>query len=118
MATGMNFCNVTSNPNTHLGKASQSSHKYGENGILGERIRGSLKNSIWVKQVTSSLKTEKRVSKAKPGIALAVLTSNNTKEALVSYLISSMIRLIKESDSFFWVVDHFQVIENFLRTLF
>lgn len=83
MATGMNFCNVTSKPKTHLAKASQRSLRYGENEILGERIKGSLKNSLWVKQVATSLGTERRVSKAKPGVAFAVLTPNNTKEALV-----------------------------------
>ncbi|PON79487.1 Glucose-1-phosphate adenylyltransferase [Parasponia andersonii] len=82
MATGMNFCNATSKPETHLGKTSRSGLRYGDNGILGERIRGSLKNSVWVKQVASSLGTKKRVSKAKPGVAFSVLTSNNTKEAL------------------------------------
>ncbi|XP_062093752.1 glucose-1-phosphate adenylyltransferase large subunit 1-like [Humulus lupulus] len=83
MATGMNICNVTSKPNSHLAKTSQGSLRYGDNGIWGERIRGSLNNNnnnVWIKQVA------KRVSKAKPVVAFALLTSNNTKEALTQTL--------------------------------
>lgn len=65
---------VTSRPSTHLAKS----------GIWGEnKIRGSAKNNVlW--STNSLLGNVKRVNKAKPGVALAVVTTNDTKETLVS----------------------------------
>lgn len=79
--SGMDFCCAAPKPNGHLGKASQGGLRCEENGIFGERIRGSLENKSWFKN--QSLGTEKkRLKKAKPGVAFSVLTSNDTKEAL------------------------------------
>ncbi|KAF3435727.1 hypothetical protein FNV43_RR22819 [Rhamnella rubrinervis] len=79
----MDFCCMTLKPNTHLAKASKCGLSNGENGFLGERIRGSLNNSVWVKQLEKTLRTEKEVKSVKPGVALAVLTSNTTREVAV-----------------------------------
>ena len=82
--SGMDFCCAAPKPNGHLGKASQGGLRCEENGIFGERIRGNLENKSWFKN--QSLGTEKkRLKKAKPGVAFSVLTSNDTKEALVSF---------------------------------
>lgn len=78
----MDFCCVTLKPNTHLTKVSKGGLSNGENGFLGDRIRGSLNNSVWVKQLEKTLRTEKKVKRVKPGVAFAVFTSNNTDVAV------------------------------------
>lgn len=56
----------------------------GDDGFWGERIRGSLKNSFCVNNgFKNCLRAEKNLRKIKPGVAFSVLTSENTKEALV-----------------------------------
>ncbi|GLT42809.1 hypothetical protein SLA2020_167910 [Shorea laevis] len=54
----------------------------GDNGFWGERIRGSLSNSVWVNQVAENLRTQSREKKIKPGMISAILTSNNPWEAV------------------------------------
>lgn len=77
----MDFCSISLKANTHLGKSSSS---IGDNGFWGEKIRGSLNDSVWVNQLAKSLKTEKRVRKCKPGVAYSILTSNNATDSVVS----------------------------------
>lgn len=79
----MDFCCATLKPNIHLGKASQGGFINGDSGFWGERIRGSLNNSVWSKQLERTLRNEKRTKRVKPGVTFAVLTSNSTKEATV-----------------------------------
>jgi glucose-1-phosphate adenylyltransferase len=80
----MDSCCLTLKPNTHLGKASKGGLSLGNNGFWGERITGSLNNNAWVNQLAKSCRTEKKVTTLKPGVAFAILTSNNAKEAMVS----------------------------------
>ncbi|KAI5660942.1 hypothetical protein M9H77_20265 [Catharanthus roseus] len=55
----------------------------GEEGFWGERIRGSLNNSIWVNQTAKCLRIgEKKVKKFKTGMAFSVLTTENGKETV------------------------------------
>lgn len=64
----------------------------GEDGIFGERIRGSLNGNVWVNQLAKSLKLdEKRKHKFKPGVASSVITTENGKETLVSSFYSIII---------------------------
>lgn len=81
----MDSCGLTLKPNTHLAKASKGGLIRGNNGFLGERITRSLSNNLLVNQLAKSLGTEKKVTKLKPGVAFAILTSNDhPKEAVVS----------------------------------
>lgn len=70
----MDSCCLALKPNTHLAN----------NGFLGERITGSLNNNAWVNQVARSFRTEKKITTLKPGVAYAIITSNNAKETVVS----------------------------------
>lgn len=70
--------------NTHVVKTSKYRSKIGDNAFWGERIRGSLSNDGCANQLTKSLKAEKRDKKVKPGVAYAVITSNNPNEVMVS----------------------------------
>ncbi|GKV42810.1 hypothetical protein SLEP1_g50178 [Rubroshorea leprosula] len=54
----------------------------GDNGFWGEKIRGSLSNSVWVNHVAENLRTQSREKKIKPGMISAILTSNNPWEAV------------------------------------
>ncbi|XP_038711012.1 glucose-1-phosphate adenylyltransferase large subunit 1-like isoform X2 [Tripterygium wilfordii] len=78
----MDSCCLGFKANTHLANPNQGCLKNADYGFFGERIRGSLNNSVWVNQLTNSLKAEKRIKKVKPGVALAVITSNNAKEVV------------------------------------
>lgn len=78
----MDSCFVTLKPNTNLAKSRKVGLINGENRFGGERIRGSLKESVWINQLAKSLRTEKRVKKIKSGVAFSVLTSYNAKETL------------------------------------
>lgn len=76
----MDSCCVTLKPNAHLRKPTQGGLC---NGFLGERVRESFGNRIWVNQVSKALRTEKKsVNKARPGVVRAILTSNDIKEAV------------------------------------
>lgn len=80
----MDSCCLTLKPNTYMAKAIKGSLSHGNNGLLGERITGSLSNNVWANQMAKSLRNEKKVTKLKPGVAFAVITSNNAQEAVVS----------------------------------
>ncbi|XP_022725519.1 LOW QUALITY PROTEIN: glucose-1-phosphate adenylyltransferase large subunit 1-like [Durio zibethinus] len=67
--------------NSHLVHARKDGFGNGDNAFLGERIRGSLNNNVWVNQLTNSLKTDKKENKIKTG-AFAVLTSNTPEKPL------------------------------------
>ncbi|XP_041012800.1 glucose-1-phosphate adenylyltransferase large subunit 1-like [Juglans microcarpa x Juglans regia] len=78
----MDSCCLTLKPNTYMAKAIKGSLSHGNNGLLGERITGSLSNNVWANQMAKSLRNEKKVTKLKPGVAFAVITSNNAQEAV------------------------------------
>nr|AHM92232.1 AGPase large subunit protein [Hevea brasiliensis] len=78
----MDSCSVAVKANAHVAKPSKGDFKSGDKEFWGERIRGSLNNSIWSHQMTRSLRAERNVIKVKPGVACAVLTSNNPKEVV------------------------------------
>lgn len=69
---------------SHLAEGSRGGLKNGDKQFWGERIRGSLNNSVWGNQWAKSLRADKNVNKTKPAVAVAVLTSSNAKEAVVS----------------------------------
>lgn len=79
----MDSCCVVLRANTPVAKASKGGFNNGDTEFWGERIRGSF-NNIWVNQFAKSLKVDKSVNKFTPGVAFAVLTSNNGKETVVS----------------------------------
>ncbi|KAL3614055.1 Glucose-1-phosphate adenylyltransferase large subunit 1 [Castilleja foliolosa] len=67
----MDACCATLKPGTHLATGFCD----GENGFLGEKIRGSLNNCCWgYNQLGKSSSLEKNWKKIKPGIAYSVLT--------------------------------------------
>ncbi|KAK4284730.1 hypothetical protein QN277_001518 [Acacia crassicarpa] len=74
---------VTWKANTHLPGKGDFFRR--DNGFFGERIKKPSCISPFVNPSTSSLRHEKRIKKIKPGAVFAVLTSNDTKEALVDY---------------------------------
>lgn len=78
----MDSCCVALRANSHLVNARKGGFGNGNNGFWGERIRGSLNNSLWVNQLANSLRTDKKEKKIKTG-AFAVLTSNTPREAVV-----------------------------------
>jgi hypothetical protein len=80
----MDSCCLALQPNTHLAKANKGGLSHENDCFWGERIKGSLKNDVWVNQLGKSLRTEKKVRKFRPRVASAVITSNNAKEAVVS----------------------------------
>jgi len=80
-------CNFSLGTKTVLAK---DSFKNVENKFLGEKIKGSV-----LKPFSSDLSSKNfRNRKLRPGVAYAIATSKNAKEALVS----SMIRFIKTLD--------------------
>lgn len=81
---------VTFNTNTHIANSRKDNVFRQDNGFLGERIKGGLSYSPWISnQLDISLRTQERVKKAKPGVVSAILTSDNAKESLVSWIICS-----------------------------
>ncbi|XP_071930719.1 glucose-1-phosphate adenylyltransferase large subunit 1-like isoform X2 [Coffea arabica] len=55
----------------------------GENGIWGERVKGSLNGNFWVNQLAKSLKLDyEKKQKFKPGAAFSVITRETGKETL------------------------------------
>ncbi|KDP41770.1 hypothetical protein JCGZ_26788 [Jatropha curcas] len=78
----MDSCCVPLKANTHMAQASRAGFRSGDKEILGENMRGSLNKGVWLNQLTRSLRVERNVNKAKPGVAYAVLTSNNPKEVV------------------------------------
>ena len=81
---------VTLKANTHLVKSRKDNTFRQDGGFLGERIKGGLNYSPWIiNQLasTSSLRTQEKVNKAKPGVVSAVLTSSNTKESVVGSIL-------------------------------
>ncbi|KAK4757231.1 hypothetical protein SAY87_007358 [Trapa incisa] len=79
----MDSCRVGLRAKTHLPQAGKGI-KEGSVGLLGERTRGSLNQSVWVDQVTKGLNIDhgRFRRKIKPGAAFAVITSNNTSGTL------------------------------------
>lgn len=71
---------------SQLAKSKKDSTFLQDDGFLGERIiKGSLSYSPWINnQLATSWRGKESVKKAKPGVVSAVLTSNDTKESLVS----------------------------------
>ncbi|KAH1224547.1 Glucose-1-phosphate adenylyltransferase large subunit 1 [Glycine soja] len=85
---------VTLKANTHLVKSRKDNTFRQDGGFLGERIKGGLNYSPWIiNQLasTSSLRTQEKVNKAKPGVVSAVLTSSNIKES-VAFQMPSFLR--------------------------
>lgn len=80
----MDSCRVALRANTHVAKATNQGFKNGDNAFWGERIRGSLNNCGEFNRLAKGLKAKKRDKKVKPGVAFAVITSNNPKEVMVS----------------------------------
>ncbi|XP_022763239.1 glucose-1-phosphate adenylyltransferase large subunit 1-like [Durio zibethinus] len=77
----MDSC-VALKANSHLVNARKGGFGNGDNAFWGERIRGSLNNSVWINQLANSLRTDnKKEKKIKTG-PLAVLTSNTPREAV------------------------------------
>lgn len=77
------YC-ATIKASTHMPQSSKGGLSYGDNGFLGEKLKGSLTNNFGVNQLTKCLKTEKKVRRFKAGVAFSVITTKETKEALVS----------------------------------
>ncbi|XP_028765762.1 glucose-1-phosphate adenylyltransferase large subunit 1-like isoform X1 [Neltuma alba] len=74
---------VSVKANTHFAKTRTDNHLLRQdNGFWGERIKGSLNNSMCVNQFVTSLKTGEKMKKAKPCAVSAVLTSNNAHESV------------------------------------
>lgn len=94
----MDSCCVALKANAHVAKTSKGDFMYGDKEFWGERIRGSLNNSIWSNQMTRSLRAERNAIKVKPGVAHAVLTSNNPKESMVCRLNTSISFWIRDLD--------------------
>ncbi|KAL4615813.1 hypothetical protein ACB092_07G154300 [Castanea dentata] len=76
----MDSCCLNLKLNSHLAKAKGGFCREND-WFCGDRIRGSLKNDVWVNQLAKSLRTEKKARKFRPGVSFAVITSNNAKEA-------------------------------------
>ncbi|KAL3515150.1 hypothetical protein ACH5RR_022052 [Cinchona calisaya] len=76
------FANLKSR--IHLGIVTKSGGiTNGEDGIFGERIRGSLKGNVWINQLSKSLKfDEKKKHKFKLGAVSSVITTENGKETV------------------------------------
>ena len=79
----MDSCCLNLKPNSHFAKAKGGLNREND-WFWGDRIRGSLKNDVWVNQLAKSLRTEKKARKFRPGVSFAVITSNNAPEAVVS----------------------------------
>ncbi|KAB1207302.1 Glucose-1-phosphate adenylyltransferase large subunit 1 [Morella rubra] len=78
----MDSCCLTVKPNSHLAKTSKGGLSH-VNGFWGQKITESLRsNNAWVNQLAKGLRTGKKVPKPKPGVAFAVITSNDAKEAV------------------------------------
>ncbi|CAO2815033.1 unnamed protein product [Amaranthus hypochondriacus] len=54
-----------------------------ESGFLGDRIRGGLNRNVLFDKLPKSLKNDQRCRKIKSGVAVSVLTSNNSTETLI-----------------------------------
>ncbi|KAI6701190.1 hypothetical protein NL676_015514 [Syzygium grande] len=78
----MDSCCVGLKANAPLAQPNKSCLKNADDGFLGERIRGSLNNSVWVNRVARNLRVEKKFKKVKPGAAFAIITSDNATETL------------------------------------
>ncbi|KAL3647204.1 hypothetical protein CASFOL_008172 [Castilleja foliolosa] len=77
----MDACCATLKPRTHLATGFCN----GENGFLGEKIRGFPNNCDWgYNRLGKSLSLEKNVKKIKPGIAYSVLTGESNNGTRVS----------------------------------
>ncbi|KAM3695352.1 hypothetical protein ACB098_07G124600 [Castanea mollissima] len=77
----MDSCCLNLRPNSHFAKAKGGLSREND-WFWGDRIRGSLKNDVWVNQLAKSLRTEKKARKFRPGVSFAVITSDNAKETL------------------------------------
>lgn len=53
-------------------------------GLWGEKIRGSLKNNSFRKQISKNLRSGNRGKDFKPGVAFSVLTRDINKELVIS----------------------------------
>ncbi|KAE8690636.1 putative SNF1-related protein kinase regulatory subunit gamma 1 [Hibiscus syriacus] len=77
----MESCCLKMKANSHLVNVRKGGFINGDNAFLGDRIRGSLNNSLWVNHVANSLSVDnKKEMKLKTGVS-AILTSNNRREA-------------------------------------
>lgn len=83
----MDYCCSTPKNSTHLPKLSggDGGVRYCDDGFLrGEKIRGSINDTVWANHLRKKLSFQKRNSKTtKPGVAFSVLTSDNGKETMV-----------------------------------
>ncbi|KAK7840609.1 glucose-1-phosphate adenylyltransferase large subunit 1 [Quercus suber] len=77
----MDSCCLNLKPNSYLAKA-KGGLTHENNWFWGDRIRGSLKNDVWVNQLAKSLRAEKKARKFRPGVSFAVITSNDAPEAV------------------------------------
>ncbi|CAJ1933550.1 unnamed protein product [Sphenostylis stenocarpa] len=83
---------VTLKVNTQFVNSRKDNTFRQDGGFLGERIKGSLNYSPWItNRLASSLRTQERVKKTKPGVVSAVLTSSTTKES-VAFQMPSFLR--------------------------
>lgn len=68
-------------PTNCLRKVSKGGFFNEDDSFLGEKMRGSFNNSVWVNQLGNGLRSE-RVSKIKTGVCCSIATSENGKETL------------------------------------
>lgn len=80
------YC-ATFGTSTHM---SRNGLQEKESGFLGDRIRGGLKSNVLFNKLPKSLKNDQRCRKIKSGVAVSVLTSNNSTETLVSLFTLAM----------------------------
>lgn len=73
------YC-ATFGTSTHM---SRNGLQEKESGFLGDRIRGGLKSNVLFDKLPKSLKNDQRCRKIKSGVAVSVLTSNNSTETLI-----------------------------------
>ncbi|XP_057520361.1 glucose-1-phosphate adenylyltransferase large subunit 1-like [Amaranthus tricolor] len=73
------YC-ATFGTSTHM---SRNGLQEKESGFLGDRIRGGLKSNVLFNKLPKSLKNDQRCRKIKSGVAVSVLTSNNSTETLI-----------------------------------
>ncbi|KAK2966008.1 hypothetical protein RJ640_016395 [Escallonia rubra] len=80
----MDSCFASPKVNTHVGQFSRGGISNGDDGFLGQRIKGGPNNSVWVNQFAKRLSFEKRARKTKinPGVAYSVITTDNGTETL------------------------------------
>ncbi|XP_077253505.1 glucose-1-phosphate adenylyltransferase large subunit 1-like isoform X2 [Tasmannia lanceolata] len=78
----MDSCNLTFEANPHLVQIRRGAIN-GGNGFWGDRIRGSLKNKVWITKLGKNLISITRVGTGKASVTSCVLTSDINKEAQI-----------------------------------